>query len=1240
MACKFKVKNNEGEQVDSILYTDLFAYYENTQEPGDSLTAEQRADRAYDTVLGPQYRGEMGDWLLTPNKYKPKNEEGGAKLDSLGQPEMTDVLHYMEELELSKKPWNTGKFDNVISRELNRIQNAIYILERKINSLGREKRTIALRTKLKQTKFRLLEKLAEQKGAEGILIYTKEALDYTNEAFGFLEKWIEDHNAGIKKINAEDLQKVYEYIMAFDDINSLISDITSGEIVVAPEVIDILREIYEKQQQAKALYTKYGVDLVSERFAQNSDATRIVYSEEKRKEFLKNNKKEKGETEEAYQKRLSEYVNSALDNTEHLWQGDRAREHITRLLLAVSADISWVQRWLVDGNNTDSLLISIVNKELSLTEDRARLEYEKFVEELHGLWVEYRAHQASEGKDAGNSTEFYALILERSLEDGNVATQHIVGKFHSGWVKALAERDRKFRELKETKGEAEALKFRKAWNKKNLELSSKITALEKKNYYALQAKAQRTGDWSGYNKFRDKLDTRLSKTQDILFIPKGAMAEKYKSTQYQAIQDLGKDHIIYKYYAKLQETILMSNEMLPPDYKRKNNKLLSRRKGLWERLQDVEQKWNPSQWWTSFVMPWWEEKYKLTQEDTDFDVTTERMKSDGKKGVKVNQREKTGEYIPIHYTAEIEIENQSFDVMSDVLQGLWGAINYKHMSQLLPYLEITRHMMAERQTKVASGALEHVSQIVGIGDVKQTAAGKESNEYSMLLDLIADRVYGKRMTDYGDLPFGSISINKMIGFLGYYTGLQLLGLSWISGIVNVNLALTTANIEAIGNEFFGVKDLYYAKKEYSLDTPFIMMDIGKIEPSSKTNLLGRKFDPMNDFRAVENKYAYNTKVKQLAQSGAFFLFNHIGEHFVQNLAMYAVLNRAKLKNHNGEYINAAGEVVKSRNAAAGFDKAYETIDNKLVLKDFIGSVETDTGGVLKNHRLVEDTSIDNRTARSLEETFVIKQVHLMQEVNKRLHGAYSNRNKNMFQRTGAGSLMIAMRKYLSPSIVYRYQGITGALKWTWDYAMGKNPDNSYYDEYGSKRVNLMTGTVGEGAYSSGTKFFSKALIDFIHQLKQFKFSLATMTRENWRTLSKSERSNIMRSIFDIGIGTIMATIATSAKSGDEDERNYFLAYFAFRLHSELIMYVNPNEFMRIMASPAVSMTMLERTINFLTQLGNDAFGGEPDWDRYQAGKRKGQTRISKRVRDLVPFYYQFERHKYMPDVVDYYYRGK
>ena len=81
--------------------------------------------------------------------------------------------------------------------------------------------------------------------------------------------------------------------MAFDDVNSLISDITSGEIVVAPEVIDILREIYQKQQQAKALYTKYGVDLVSERFAQNSDATRIVYSEEKRKEFLKNNKKEK-----------------------------------------------------------------------------------------------------------------------------------------------------------------------------------------------------------------------------------------------------------------------------------------------------------------------------------------------------------------------------------------------------------------------------------------------------------------------------------------------------------------------------------------------------------------------------------------------------------------------------------------------------------------------------------------------------------------------------------------------------------------------------------------------------------------------------------------------------------------------------------------------------------------------------------------------------------------------------------
>ena len=63
-------------------------------------------------------------------------------------------------------------------------------------------------------------------------------------------------------------------------------------------------------------------------------------------------------------------------------------------------------------------------------------------------------------------------------------------------------------------------------------------------------------------------------------------------------------------------------------------------------------------------------------------------------------------------------------------------------------------------------------------------------------------------------------------------------------------------------------------------------------------------------------------------------------------------------------------------------------------------------------------------------------------------------------------------------------------------------------------------------------------------------------------------------------------------------------------------------------------------VNLLTQLGNDAFNGEDDWERYKAGKRKGQTRISKRVRDIVPFYYQFERHIYMSDVVDYYYKNK
>ena len=182
----------------------------------------------------------------------------------------------------------------------------------------------------------------------------------------------------------------------------------------------------------------------------------------------------------------------------------------------------------------------------------------------------------------------------------------------------------------------------------------------------------------------------------------------------------------------------------------------------------------------------------------------------------------------------------------------------------------------------------------------------------------------------------------------------------------------------------------------------------------------------------------------------------------------------------------------------------------------------------------------------------------------------------------------------------------------------------------------MTGSLTEGAYATGIKFFMKSMIDFLSAAKKMKFSLASMTRENWRTMSKNERSNIVRSIADIGFGVVLAILA----GGYRDEDDHFLAYFAFRLHSELIMYVNPNEFMRIMASPAVSMTMLERVINLVMQLSNDAFSGEDDWERYKAGKRKGQTRISKRVRDIVPFYYQFERHIYMSDVVDYYYKGK
>jgi hypothetical protein len=73
--------------------------------------------------------------------------------------------------------------------------------------------------------------------------------------------------------------------------------------------------------------------------------------------------------------------------------------------------------------------------------------------------------------------------------------------------------------------------------------------------------------------------------------------------------------------------------------------------------------------------------------------------------------------------------------------------------------------------------------------------------------------------------------------------------------------------------------------------------------------------------------------------------------------------------------------------------------------------------------------------------------------------------------------------------------------------------------------------------------------------------------------------------------------------------------------------MNPREALRILKSPAASMSLIQNGMEIMDQLFDDSgsllMGG--DAARYASGKREGMLKIQKEINDVIPILYQLNR---------------
>lgn len=552
--------------------------------------------------------------------------------------------------------------------------------------------------------------------------------------------------------------------------------------------------------------------------------------------------------------------------------------------------------------------------------------------------------------------------------------------------------------------------------------------------------------------------------------------------------------------------------------------------------------------------------------DIEFGEGGDEVTDANLKAVYVDERGKENQSVPIHYRGNIKKGNQqSFDLVGISLMDYNMISNFEEKTKVSYALEILESHSATRDIKIRKGGRFLINKIGSSNSSFVTVKGIESKSYKALNSIIQDRLYGISSVDMGDFQVGdkSVSINKLANLVMGWTGNTMLMFNTVAGGVNLLQGKYQNFLEGTASKHYSRADLRAAEALYIKDSADILKDVGHKIPSSKTNLLVEKFDAFADFSGLISKFSNDSKAKRLANTGTGHFVNHTGEHYIQSTVMYAVLNNIKIKDGQGKEIP--------------LHEAYEKKGDTLVLKEGI----------------------------DLGEDFEFNTSRKIKEVIKQLHGNYDSNNQAMIQRYVAGKFGFMLRKWMVVGTQRRWRGIRYATKSLED----RSDDDIAFNSILEQDM--------EGYYTTTARF----LLENKNELAKLNFAIIS---GNWNELTDDERANIRKTIVDLSAVTLSlvasALLAGLAEDADDDDKEmyYTMAYLFRRHYSEISFYANPMEGMRILQTPAASLSMIEKSSRFLAQLTDPT-------ETYVRGDRKGELKLKRRASQLFPVFSQLDR---------------
>lgn len=525
--------------------------------------------------------------------------------------------------------------------------------------------------------------------------------------------------------------------------------------------------------------------------------------------------------------------------------------------------------------------------------------------------------------------------------------------------------------------------------------------------------------------------------------------------------------------------------------------------------------------------------------------------------------------LPVYYTTPLEdVDRLSLDFTSSMMAYAGMAINYSEMNKVIDALELTRSLVKEREVQQYSGdhKLKEAFTVVNKKFNKHyTKPGANSNIGERLDDYFDAVVYNKLKKDQGSFKlFGNeIDTAKTLDSIKAYTGVVGLGLNVFSGISNVTSGNIQMAVEAVGGEYFGLKNWIKAKKNYYSLLPRYLGELNSTTKTSKLGLLIDKFDVMEDFyNSLREQGKFKGPLSRILGQTSLFILNNIGEHYLHSVPMLSMLDRYKVK-YNGKEISL-------------FD-AYEVEEIK------------DTDGTVISAKLKIKDGVTKLDGSTLEESDIIDLKLKLGKVNQSLNGAFSDEDKGAIHRGALGRMAMQFRQWMPAHYNRRFAG-------------------AYYDAQMEQWR--------EGYYRTLGKFS----LNLMRDLVRAKFELAT----HWNELSEHEKANIRRALTEVGIFAELTALI--AMAGPEKDRKgvwleRMVIYNLNRMKLEVGASMPSLDFLdnawTILQSPAASI----KTVNNIL----DIFKFQNMFVELQSGRYKGWTEYERDLVELIPLYGQLNK---------------